>query len=181
VGQAVYLADESAHAIRRLDGGAVTTIAGNGAAGFADGPGAAARLAHPTGIDATPLRVLVADSGNCRIRSVRLDHPEHLTSTVAGGASCGNLDGPVSAARLSDPHDVVEVAGTIYVAGGNSNRVRVIASGQVTTLFGDGTAGSKDGPASTATISNPTGIAAGANGVIYIAEMDAHRIRVYAP
>lgn len=181
VGQAIYIADEGAHAIRRLADGGVTTIAGNGTSGFADGPGDAARFAHPTGIDATSLRVLVADSGNCRIRRVRLDHPEHLTSTVAGGASCGNLDGPVSAARFSDPHDVVEVSGAIYVAGGTSNRVRVIANGQVTTLIGDGTAGSRDGAASASTLSNPTGIAAGANGVLYIAEMDAHRIRVYTP
>lgn len=117
-----------------LDEVSVDTLAGDMAPGTEDGPGHAARFDRPTGI-AIDLsgRLVVADTGNHRIRLVAADGQ---TTTLSGGVE-GYQDGPVSTARFSAPCGIaVGPDGAVYVADTGNHAVRKIVNGEVTTLTG---------------------------------------------
>jgi DNA-binding beta-propeller fold protein YncE len=70
-----YVADAGNHVIRRIDsGGNVTTFAGYGVPGYADGTGASAQFRLPTGVvyNSNDNAFYVADSGNNRIRRITM-------------------------------------------------------------------------------------------------------------
>ena len=101
--------------------------------------------------------------------------------TVAGTGVGGMVDGPVHSARFNRPMDVaVDAKGKVYVADTVNNRIRVITAGQVSTLAGTGKPGYTDGPASSAMFNKPMGVAAGADGRIYVADNGNGRVRIIA-
>jgi streptogramin lyase len=131
----VYVADNGNNLIRKITpAGMVSTLAGSGTAGFADGSGASASFNSPFGIavDAAG-NVYVADSGNNRIRKIT---PAGTVSTFAGSGAKGanNATGP--AATFNTPSGVaVDAVGNVYVADENNNLIRKITSvGAVTTI-----------------------------------------------
>ena len=131
---ALYVADTGNHAIRRLArDGQVTTIAGTGVPGFADGAGTSAQFDGPVGvaIDAQG-RVVVADTYNDRIRLIESDGS---VRTLAGGDGPGLIDGPAADARFDTPCGVaVDADGRIIVADTGNGVVRVIEpDGMVST------------------------------------------------
>ena len=102
----VYVADLNNHTIRAIDiqNQIVSTVVGNGTAGFADGKGTVARLNSPTGIvveDAN--NILIADTQNDRIR--RLNVNTQVLSTVAGDDTEGFRDGANVQAQFNAPFD----------------------------------------------------------------------------
>jgi sugar lactone lactonase YvrE/murein DD-endopeptidase MepM/ murein hydrolase activator NlpD len=133
-GGVLYVADTGNHAIRRISpDGQVTTLAGDGVAGDADGPGALARFNGPIGIAADERgRVLVADTYNDRVRAIG---PDGVVTTVAGSVA-GAEDGDPLSARFDTPCGVAaDRAGVLYVADtGNGAVRRIDASGTVVTL-----------------------------------------------
>jgi sugar lactone lactonase YvrE len=155
----LYVADTGNNAIRRITpDGYVTTIAGDGIAGFRDGPGKEARFNGPIGValDAAG-RVIVADTYNDRIRVIATDG---LVSTLAGNGTPGARDGESPSALFDTPSGVAVDAGTIYVADTGNGVIRAIEpSGSVRTLsspfFEDSV--------------RPVGIAAG-NGDVYLTD-----------
>ena len=154
----------------------VSTLAGNGTAGFADGPGASAMFNNPNGVavDAAGV-VYVADTANNRVRRIGTDG---AVSTVAGDSTTGLQNGPGSQARFNAPQGVaVDSQGNIYVADTGNAAVRKIdLGGTVTTLAGDGTVGSTDSP--NARFDGVVGIAVeGQNVYVYLADTGNHRIR----
>jgi hypothetical protein len=161
---------------------AVTTMAGIGAVGSADGFGLAARFDSPRGVavDAAG-NVVVADAFNNTIRQVS---PVGDVTTLAGTAQvAGTNDGAASAARFSFPFGVaVDGAGTTYVADTLNRVVRAIsAGGVVNTIAGmPGASGFRDGPAAQALFGNAYGIAADRAGVVYVADTVNNRIREIA-
>jgi len=175
--------------IRKVDtSGVITTIAGNGRAGFSGdgGPAVDAQLNGPTGIvvDASGL-VYLLDVRNDRVR--RIDQ-QGIITTIAGpgpgpsGACLASGDGgPAIEARLCAPeHLAIDASGNIYVADTLSNRIRKIdVNGIITTVAGTGAhAFSGDGgPALKAGLSEPSSVAVGPDGAIYIADSGNHRIR----
>ncbi len=112
----VLVADTGNNAIRVISAqGVVTTLAGDGTAGFADGPGKQARFNGPTGVAVDALgNVFVTDTYNDRIRKIA---PDGSVSTVAGGVAAGLLDGPAGAALFDTPTGLaLDVQGNLFIA-----------------------------------------------------------------
>ena len=131
----LYVADTGNHAIRKVTpDGVVTTLAGTGAPGYRDGPGAQAQFDGPMGLAVDGAgRVIVADAYNDRIRVIA---PDGQVTTLAGGASPGDADGPGTQARFDTPCAVlVDAQGRVVVADTRNDALRAIdAAGNVTTL-----------------------------------------------
>lgn len=103
----------------------VTTFAGSGVKGFADGVGVSAHFNSPSGlaVDSTGT-VYVADSFNHRIRKIL---PDGTVSTLAGSGSHGFSNGVGIDARFKFPKGVaVDSTGVVYVADSYNNRIRKI-------------------------------------------------------
>lgn len=117
----IWVADTQNHAIRRITGGVVTTVAGD-KPGFADGTGSAARLHQPSGIAVMPWGdVIVADRKNDALRVVSA---AGAVTTLAGGTK-GLVDGPLQAARFSAPEGLA-FSGALFVADAGNHAVRAI-------------------------------------------------------
>ena len=174
----VYVADTGNNRIRKITAsGNVTTLAGNGTAAFGDGIGTAASFSGPRGIAVDGNgTIYVADAGNNRIRKITASGD---VTTLAGNGTAAFGDGIGTGASFSDPRGIaVDGNGTIYVADTGNNRIRKItASGDVTTLAGNGTAAFGDGIGTAASFSGPRGIAVDGNRTIYVADTGNNRIR----
>ena len=183
----VYVSDTLNGRIRKVsaDTGLITTVAGGGVCcALGDGGVAtAAYLSSPTGVAVdTDGNIYVADDGNARIRKITV--ATDIITTVAGSGTAGYSGdgGQATSAQLNHPTSVaVDTNGNLYIADTSNNRVRKVtaATGIITTLAGDGTAGfSGDGAAaSAAQLRAPKGVAVDATGDVYIADTDNHRIR----
>ena len=124
----LYIADKDNHRIRKVDAaGVITTVAGNGMAGFNGDRRAAvaAQLNEPYGVAVDGAgNLYIADWRNNRIRKV--DAAGRI-STVAGDGNFGfgGDGGPARAARLGFPQDVaVDGAGNLYIADLDNQRIR---------------------------------------------------------
>jgi DNA-binding beta-propeller fold protein YncE len=130
----VYVTDTGNHAIRKIaPDGKVTTLAGSGTPGFADGQGALAQFNGPVGVavDAQGV-VYVADTYNDRIRRIA---PDGSVSTLAGNGRPGFADGSGGAAQFDTPCGIAVGKDGIYVADSRNDAVRRIdAAGTVVTL-----------------------------------------------
>lgn len=178
----LYVADHTNSSIRKISPtGVVSTLAGNGNAGFADGAGAAAQFSGPDGVavDAAG-NVYVADAGNNRIRKIS---PAGVVSTLAGSGIQGNTDGASGVAAFSSPYGVaVDGTGNIYVADlGNSVIRRITPAGIVSTFAGSGVQGSADGTGTAAQFHNPNGVATDAAGNIYVTDRANFLMRMITP
>jgi hypothetical protein len=146
----VYVADTGNHAIRKITpGGVVTTLAGDGLAGFADGSGTGAKFNFPgsVAVDAGE-NIFVADSNNNRIRMVT---SAGVVTTLAGSAAPGSTDGTGTAAEFDFPSgltvglDPSTSQEYVYVADTRSQTIRrVTVAGVVETIVGK--AGVAPGP-----------------------------------
>jgi sugar lactone lactonase YvrE len=158
--------------------GTVSTLAGSGAPGYADGAARETRFADPFGVAvAADGSVYVADAGEAnRIRKVSA---EGVVTTLAGGRE-GFADGAGAAASFSTPSALaLDAAGNLYVADTGNNRVRkVTPEGVVTTLAGEGVAGFADGPAAQSRFDSPVGLAVDKDGNVYVADTYNDRVRV---
>ena len=167
--------------IASADGSVVSTLAGSGVPGFADGPGATAQFRNPVGVavDAAG-NVYVADHSNSRIRKVS---PAGVVSTLAGSGLYGFSDGPGATAQFGGPTGVaVDAAGNVYVADLGNQRIRKVSpAGVVSTLAGSGVSGFADGPGATAQFNLPLGVAVDSAGNVYVADGINQRIRKVSP
>ncbi|TAE24464.1 MAG: T9SS C-terminal target domain-containing protein [Candidatus Kapaibacterium sp.] len=174
----LYVADKLNHCIRRITPlGVVTTFAGTGASGWAEGAAASAQFNQPTGVAVDGAgNVYVADFGNHRIRKISAG----VVSTFAGSGVGGFSDATGTLAQFQFPTGVaVDGAGNVYVADYINNRIRrITALGVVTTLAGSATAGSTDGMGAGAQFNLPVALAVnGAGTIVYVADQNNHRIR----
>lgn len=175
----IYVADRDNHMIRKIDPqGMVSTVAGTGEAGFADGPAEEAQFDQPLDIAVTAEGVLyVTDNRNHRIRKIEVDG---TVSTVAGSEQ-GNQDGALEEATFRYPSGLdVDDMGNIYVADRINHLIRKIDlnAGQVSTVAGDGSQGTRDGQVMTAQFNNPYGISVADNGQLVVADLSNHKIRL---
>lgn len=177
----VYVADADNNMIRKISAaGVVTTLAGSTIVGSSDGPGAAARFNHPSGIAVDAYGVCyVADQGNNMIRKITT---AGVVSTLAGNSIAGLVNGSGLLARFNHPVGIdVDALGNLYVGDQNNNEIRkVSATGTTTTIAGKGPAdpGSANGSGTTARFNVPRGIAADKLGnTIYVGDNGNHMIR----
>ena len=174
----VIIAEYHNHRVRKiLTSGTVSTLAGSGAAGFADGAGAAAQFNCPWGVAVDGEgNVIVTDYHNHRVRKISTSG---TVSTLAGSGTSGSVDGAGTAAQFNYPRGiVVDGEGNIIVADYYTNRVRKIsASGTVSTLAGSGTAGFADGAGAAAQFNHPWGVAVDGEGNVIVADCYNHRVR----
>jgi sugar lactone lactonase YvrE len=181
------IADAINNRVRRVSpAGTITSVAGTGIAGFSGdgGPATAAQLDAPQGVAVTADGgFLIADSNNDRVRRVS---PAGTITTVAGSTEGFSGDGgPATAAELNGPDGVaVTVDGGFLIADANNHRVRRVSpAGTITTVAGNGTAGSSGdgGPASAAELDGPERVAVTADGGFLIADGDNNRVRRVSP
>ena len=116
----------------------MTTLAGSGDYGSADGTGTAASFGYPMGVavDASG-NVYVADYGNNKIRKITASG---VVTTLAGSGDYGSADGQGTGASFSDLRGLsVDESGNVYIAEAYDSNIRKItASGAVTTILGSG-------------------------------------------
>ncbi len=183
----LYVADYSNHRVRKITtDGKISTVAGNGGAAFRGdgGPAVSAQLNCPHEVDVDAAGDLyIADASNHRVRKVAVDG---TISTVAGTGTAGFAgdDGPAASAKLNTPVGVVvDSAGTLHIADHANHRVRKVAvDGTISTVAGTGTAGfaGDDGPAASAQVRNPFGLAVDCVDALYIADYANNRVRKIA-
>ena len=172
---AVYVSDTYNDRIRLIEPhGVVATLAGS-SRGFADGVPSKAKFDTPLGIAVWDDKLLVADSGNRRIRVVEL-HGD--VWTLSGTGDDDLRDGTLGTAAFVSPTAItVDPAGAIFIADGNAIRsIGRRALPYVETASGD-RRGYADGPACRARFNRPSGIAIGAAGELLIADSDNRVIR----
>ncbi|AHJ99022.1 hypothetical protein Hsw_3427 [Hymenobacter swuensis DY53] len=177
----VYVADGENYCIRKITAaGIVSTLAGNGTRGFADGPGSTAQFRGPEGLVLDRKGTLyVADFAGYRIRKVTTNG---TVSTVAGTGIRGYADGAGNTAQFAAPTGVTfDSQGNLYVADTGNNCVRKITpAGEVSTVAGTRTMGFADGTVDKAQFINPSGLTIDTKGTLYLTEY-GHRIRTITP
>jgi sugar lactone lactonase YvrE len=122
----------------------------------------------------------IADTDNSRIRKV--DHSTGIITTFAGSGILTGDGVPATSAQLQYPQGLAfDSAGDLYISDTNNNLIRKVdhATGNISTFAGSGTAGfgGDNGPATSAALHYPMGIAFDPSGNLYIADESNHRIR----
>lgn len=157
----------------------VSTVAGNGTAGYVDGPASSAQLDRPMGIELGPAGdIYFTEAGNHTVRRISAGGQ---VSTVAGTGTAGFKNGSVDSAQFNSPQDITfDADGNIYIADNLNHRIRKIltSSSEVVTLAGNGTQGYVDNSdGQLAEFSFPRGILFGNDGNFYVAESGNDVIR----
>ena len=200
----VFIADQSNYRVRMVTpADVISTFAGNGGqlSNVGDGgPATGAALKTPSGAVSDPAgNVYIADTDNNRIQEIAAaNHTQFgivMTAgdvyTIAGSATAARGSsgdgGPATAALLDRPAGVAaDAAGNIYIADTTNNRIQEIAaaSGTMSTIAGSATGTSgltgDGGPAASALLTAPAGVAADRAGNIYIADTGNNRIQEVA-
>jgi uncharacterized protein (TIGR03437 family) len=161
----LYVADSSNLRLRKIAGGSISTVAGNGLLSYSGdgGPGIAAQLNGPQGVAADKSgNLFIADTGNNAVRQVAKGGG--ITTFVGNGTagSGGN--------QLSGPQGVAaDASGNVYITDTQNARVQKVAGGGASTLAGG------------SNFYTPVGGAVDATGNVYVADLNSNVVRVISP
>ncbi len=183
----IFVAELGGHRIRMIGAstGIISTIAGTGQAGFSGdgGPALDAQMNQPIdmALDAEG-RLLVAESANHVIRRIDLSDGTITTVVGTGVRDFGGDGGPAPGASLNGPRGIaVDASGNLFIADGSNNRIRRVDAGAatITTIAGTGEEGfsGDGGPATSAVLNWPGGVAVDVEGSLYFADRLNHVIR----
>ncbi|MEW6731107.1 MAG: IPT/TIG domain-containing protein [Acidobacteriota bacterium] len=181
----LYFIEPIIHRVRKVDGrtGIITTVTGNGFAGFSGdgGPARNATVSLPLGltVDVTG-NLFIADSGNNRVRKV--DVRTGIITTIAGNgiANFSGDNGPAINASFRNPSGVaIDGTGNIFISDNGNNRIRQVDNlGIVTTMAGKDISIGDGGPALKATLINPYDIVVDSQGNLILSDTENNRVRL---
>ena len=183
----VYVADSRDYRVRKVSpGGTITTFAGTGKylGPLGDGgPATSARLINPTAVAVDGKgNVYITESGSGRDRVRKVSRAGIIMTVAGGGTAVGNA-GRATSAKLDHPYGVtVDGKGNIYVTTG-SRIFKVSPRGMITTYVGTGVGGfsGDGGPAASAKVAAPRGLAVDGKGNLYFADTFNNRVRKVRP
>jgi len=177
----LYVTDTGNNLIRKItSAGVVTTFAGTGGSNYSiDGTGTGASFGNPRGIviDAAGTNMYVADTATYTIRKIVI--ATGVVTTLAGSSTSGYNDATGSSARFTNPYGLaIGTDGTLYLAEQGNHVIRKITpGGTVSTLAGVYGGGNANGTGDAAAFNQVSGIAMGADGVLYVADTGNNIIR----
>ena len=176
----IFIVDFENNRIRKIaPDGVVSTLAGSGKAGFADGTGANASFYAPNDITSdTSGNLFVADSYNQRIRKIVIS--TGVVTTIAGNGVYGYVDGAGISASFKNPYGIgIDRSGNLFIADTDNHRIRkiIISTGVVSTVAGSGSVGSVNATSTSASFYYPYGVAADISGNLFVADCWNHVIR----
>ena len=183
----LIVADTGNARVRRIDPqGTIRTIAGTGHEGDAGdgGPASGASLDDPRGLalDAAG-NLYISGAEGVAMPSVRRVDPNGIITTVAGGHPAGYSGdgGPATAASLNTPRSIAVWGSDLYIADSDNSRIRAVdlAAGVITTVAGTGAFGygGDGGPAISASLDQPRGVAVTPRGDLVIGDTRNARLR----
>lgn len=173
----IYIADANNARIRKVDlTGVITTFAGTGTAGFSgdNGPATLAQVALPVGLATDDTgNIYIADWSSFSNRVRKVDTFGVITTVVGNGGGTYTTDGiPATAATLVPLKIFLDKFNNIFIADRYNNRIYKVNSstGIFYSIAGNGTVGDggDSGPATSATLNYPSGVAVDACGNVYI-------------
>jgi hypothetical protein len=176
----IYVCDFINHNIRMICHGQVTTIAGIGTAGFADGSCLSAAFHSPLGICCSDEgRLYVSDFHSHRIRMIY----DGKVTTIAGNNGPGYLDDPSLTSSFRNPAGIYcTKEERLYISDFSNNCIRMLYRGHVTTLVGNGNHGFSEESGSFLNLDCPTGICCSTDDRgLYVADQLNHCIREIIP
>ena len=177
----LYIAMAGAHQLWQMDlsAGTIEPFAGTGAENIVDGERLEALLAQPYGLALDGNNLFFADSETSAIRVAKIGAGGRVvTLTGTGLFAFGDHDGIGKDAVLQHPQDVTWAPGAVYIADSYNHKIKRmdLSTLRITTVAGDGTQGTADGDALSASFDEPAGISY-RDGVVYVADTNNHRIR----
>ena len=184
----LYIADTNNNRIRKVGtDGNISTFAGTGqAASSGDGgPATSAAMNRPEGLAMDSAgNLYIADTASHRVRKIS---PDGTITTVAGNGNGGfqGDGGPATQASLYYPKGLaVDPSGNLYIADWLNSRIRVVTpDGIISTVAGNGSFDyyGDGGPATSAALRFPWGLAVDAAGNVYVADDENSVIRMLTP
>jgi large repetitive protein len=180
----LYIADTNNNVIREvnLTLGTIATVAGNNQPGYSGDGGAAtsAMLNSPKGVSVDGAgNLYIADTGNDIIREVTSGRIATIAGTPQQAGSTGN-GGAATHALLDAPYGVAfDSSGNMYIPDSGNNEVREVSGTTINLYAGNGTAGysGDTGPATSAELNTPFGVATDPAGNVYIADARNYVVR----
>jgi streptogramin lyase len=184
----VFWVERLSHTVRRLDSktGIITTIAGNGTAGFSgdNGPANRAQLSDPHSIGFDKKGDLfICDVKNHRVRRVDMKTGKIFTFAGTGEKKAPAASAPLASAPLFGPRALdFDSAGRLWLALREGNAILKLDRDRSTVdlAAGSGKRGfaGDDGPAPAASLSGPKGLSVAPNGDVYLADTENHCVRM---